>query len=86
MTDLVLSAAPLIANLRPKIEALGQRLSQALDAFAEARMRRAVPARVLRQAKRDTDRYRRLLHPENASRTDRKTPTTGSGTGAKASR
>jgi hypothetical protein len=48
MTDLVLNAAPLFAMLRPRLEALGLLLSQAIDAFAEARMRSALPARLLR--------------------------------------
>ena len=47
MTDLVLNTAPLLAMVKPSLEALGQRLAQAIDAFAEARMRAALPARLL---------------------------------------
>jgi len=55
MTDLVLSAAPLFAIVRPRLEALGMLLSQAIDAFAEARMRNALPARLV-QAQLELDR------------------------------
>jgi hypothetical protein len=48
MTDLVLNVAPLFAVIRPGLEALGLRLTQAIDDFAEARMRNALPARLLR--------------------------------------
>jgi hypothetical protein len=47
MTNLVLNAAPLFAMVRPRIEALGLLLTRAIDAFAEARMRSALPARLL---------------------------------------
>jgi hypothetical protein len=47
MTDLVLNATPLFDMLRPRLEGLGLRLSRAIDDFAEARMRRALPARLL---------------------------------------
>jgi hypothetical protein len=47
MTGLVLKATPLIAMVRPWLEALGLRLSRAIDHFAEARMRGALPARLL---------------------------------------
>jgi hypothetical protein len=55
MTDLVLNAAPLFAVVRPRLEALGLLLSQAIDAFAEARMRSALPARLF-QAELERDR------------------------------
>jgi hypothetical protein len=51
MADLVLHAAPLFAMVRPRLEVLGLLLTQAIDAFAEARMRNALPARLL-QAER----------------------------------
>ena len=52
MTDLVLNAAPFIATvIRQKLEALGLRLSQAVDAFVEYRMRIAMPARLLRETR-----------------------------------
>ena len=37
----------------------------ALDAFAEAKMRNAVPERELRRAQRNINRYRRLMHADN---------------------
>ena len=55
MTGLVLNAAPLFAMVRPRLAAFGLLLSQAIDAFAEARMRSALPARLL-QAQRERDR------------------------------
>jgi hypothetical protein len=55
MTDLVLNAAPLFAMVRPRLEAFGLRLTQAIDAFAEARMRNGLPARLL-QAELERDR------------------------------
>jgi hypothetical protein len=54
MTDLVLNAAPLCAMVKPRLEALGRFLSRAIDAFAEARMRSALPARLL-QAQLELD-------------------------------
>jgi hypothetical protein len=45
MTDIVLNAAPLFAVMRSRFEALGLVLSQSIDAFADARMRNAPPAR-----------------------------------------
>jgi hypothetical protein len=35
--------------VRPRLEALGLLLVQAIDAFAEARMRKALPARLLQK-------------------------------------
>jgi hypothetical protein len=55
MTYLVLNAVPLFAMVRPRLEALGLLLTQAIDAFAEARMRSALPARLL-QAELELDR------------------------------
>ncbi len=49
MTDIVLNAAPLFAMVKPRLETLGLLLTQAIDAFAEARMRKALPARLLRR-------------------------------------
>lgn len=46
MTDLVLNAAPFTAFVRSRLQASGVALSQAIDAFAEARMRAALPARL----------------------------------------
>jgi hypothetical protein len=49
MTDLVLNAAPFFAMVKPRLEGLGLLLAQAIDAFAEARMRKALPARLLQK-------------------------------------
>jgi hypothetical protein len=49
MTDLVLNAAPLFAMVKPWLQALGVWLAHAIDAFAEARMRKALPARLLQK-------------------------------------
>ena len=55
-----------------QFRAIGLRLGPALDAFAEARMRSAVPERLLRQADRNDHRFHRLLHPgRETSGTDR---------------
>jgi hypothetical protein len=62
MTTLVLSAAPFIATVTPKIRALCQRISNALDAFAEAQMRNTVSERQLRKAQHDAGRIGRMMH------------------------
>jgi len=43
MTTLMLDTAPFVRMLLPKIDAAHRRLLRAIDDFAEARMRRAVP-------------------------------------------
>jgi hypothetical protein len=62
MTTLVLSAAPFIAMVTPKIRVLCQRISNALDAFAETQMRGAVSERYLRKAQHDAGRIGRMMH------------------------
>jgi hypothetical protein len=62
MTTLVLSAAPFIAMMTPKLRALCQRISNALDAFAETQMRSAVSERHLRKAQHDAGRIDRTMH------------------------
>jgi hypothetical protein len=62
MTTLVLSAAPFIAMVTPKLRALCQRISNAVDAFAETQMRSAVSERHLRKAQHDAGRLDRMMH------------------------
>ena len=49
MTTLLLKARPLIELAAPKLNAVYQKLLRGLDAFAEARMRKAVPEWQLRK-------------------------------------
>jgi hypothetical protein len=61
MTALVLSTAPFIAMVTPKVRILHRRIKKALDAFVEARVRNAVPEWQLRRAQREVDRCRRMM-------------------------
>ena len=65
MNALILQATPFVELVTPKLQALYMRYLHAFDAFAEARMRNAVPAWQLRRAQRDLDRYRRLMRAKN---------------------
>jgi len=65
MTTLALQAAPFARLLASRIERLYRRFLQALDNFAAARMRNAVPEWQLRRAQREAKRYRRLMHPDH---------------------
>jgi hypothetical protein len=67
MTDLILQAVPLIEMAAPKFEAAGLQLRHALDAFVAARIRNALPGLQLRKARRDLNRYRRLMRPDHKS-------------------
>ena len=64
MTALILRATSLLEEVVPKTHALYLRFTRALDALADARIRNAVPEWQLRKARRDVDRYRRLMHHE----------------------
>jgi hypothetical protein len=44
-----------------------RRFLGALDDFAAAKMRNAVPEQELRRAEREIDRYRRLMHATHAA-------------------
>ena len=61
MTALILQATPFVTVVAPRLQAVYLRLLHALDAFAEARMRNAVPALRLRKAQRDINRFHRLM-------------------------
>jgi len=65
MTALILQATPFVEMVTPKLQALYMRYLRAFDAFAEARMRNAVPAWQLRRAQRELDRCRRLMRAKN---------------------
>jgi hypothetical protein len=72
MTAITFTAAPLVAALTPKIRGFFNVLSEALDSFAEARMRNAVPEWALRQSEREIRHYRHLIHRSGKLRRDRK--------------
>ena len=76
MTALILQARPFVERVAPKVQAVYQQFLHALDAFAEARMRNAVPQWRLRKAQREFNHYRRRMHADhksqgNAVRTER---------------
>jgi hypothetical protein len=64
MTAQLLQAMPFAVMAAPKIRAAYRRFLGALDDFAAAKMRNAVPERELRRAQREINRYRRLMHPD----------------------
>ena len=65
MTALILQATPLVEMVAAKLQSVYRRFLHALDAFAEARMRNAVPEWQLRKAQREINRYRRLMHADH---------------------
>ena len=67
MTALILQSTPFVELVKPTARALHRGFLQALDAYAEARMRKAVPLRELRRAQLRIDHLRRLMHPEHKS-------------------
>ena len=59
MTTPMLQVTPFVEMAAPKLQAVYRRLLHALDAFAEAKMRNAVPERQLRKVPaRDHSRSR----------------------------
>jgi hypothetical protein len=62
MTALILESAPLVRMLLPKLDTAYRRLLRAIDDFAEARMRRAVPQWQMRRVQREIECVRRLIH------------------------
>jgi hypothetical protein len=62
MTTRTLRATPLAEMVALKLQTAYRRFVDAFDAFAEAKMRNAVPERELRRAQREINRYRRLMH------------------------
>ena len=71
MTAQTLRATPSFGMAAPKLRAAFQRFLDALDAFAQAKARRAVPEHELRRAQREIDRYRRLMHANSQLPTPR---------------
>ena len=67
MTALILQVTPFVEMVTPKLQAVYMRFLHAFDAFAEARMRNAVPEWQLRRAQRELDRCRRLMRAKNKS-------------------
>lgn len=65
MTALILQATPFVEMVAAKLQSAYLRFLHALDAFAEARMRNAVPERELRRARREINRYHRLMHADH---------------------
>jgi hypothetical protein len=66
MTTRILRATPVAAMVALKLQTVYQRFLDALDAFAEAKMRNAVPERELRRAQREINRCRRLMHADHS--------------------
>ena len=62
MTALILQATPFVQAVAPTFRSICRRVRHVLDAFAEAKMRNAVPEEKLRKAQRQIDHYRRLIH------------------------
>ena len=67
MTALILQVTPFVEIVTPRLQAVYMRFLRVFDAFAEARMRNAVPAWQLRRAQRELDRCRRLMRARNKS-------------------
>lgn len=67
MTALILQTTPFVELVAMKFRAVYARFLQALDTFAEAKMRSAVPQWQLRKAQRDISRCRRLMHADHKS-------------------
>lgn len=72
MTALILHATPFAKMVAPTFRAAYRGFLRAVDAFAEARMRNAVPTWQLRQARRDIERFDRLMHRSAARRVGKK--------------
>ena len=66
MPSQILRAAPVAGMVALKLQTVYQRFLHALDAFAEAKMRNAVPERDLRRAQREINRCRRLMHADHS--------------------
>ena len=56
MTTLIMQATPFVEMVAPKVQAIYLQFLQAFDAFAEAKMRRAVPTRQLHESQREINR------------------------------
>jgi hypothetical protein len=67
MTTLIMQATPFVGMVAPKLQTVYLRLLRALDAFAENRMRNAVPESEQRRAAREIKRYRRMMNSDRES-------------------
>ena len=67
MATLIMQAAPFIEVVASKLQSFYLRFLRALDAFAENRMRNAVPEREQRRVAREIIRYRRMMSSERKS-------------------
>ena len=75
MTTLIMQATPFVEMVAPKLQAMYLQFLNALDAFAEAKMRNAVPDEAVAQTQREishvrpTDVGSRLCRRSNPGRT-----------------
>jgi hypothetical protein len=67
MTALILRATPLAEMVVLRLQALGRRILRAVNAFGEARARKAVPEWQLRKVQRDMRRCRQLMLAERSA-------------------
>ena len=58
MSTLIMQATPFVEMVAPKLQAMYLQFLNALDAFAEAKMRSAVPTRQLQEFQREIGRVR----------------------------
>ena len=65
MTALILQVTPFVELVTPRLQTVYMRFLRVFDAFAEARMRNAVPQWQLRRVQRELDRCRRLMRARN---------------------
>ena len=64
MTAQILQVTPFALMMAPMLRTACRWLLDALEAFAAARTRNAVPEHELRRAQREIKRCRRLMHPD----------------------
>ena len=62
MATRILRSTSVAEMVAPKLQTAYRRFLDALDAFAEAKIRNAVPEWELRRAQREMNRCRRLMH------------------------
>jgi len=65
MTAIMLDAGRRVARNGSTWKNFLARLSEALDTYAALRVRNTVPQARLRRARREVERYRRLMHPKD---------------------
>ena len=67
MTTLIMQAAPFVGAVAPTLQAFYLRFLSTLDAFAENRIRNAVPECEQHRAAREIIRYRRMMKSDRKS-------------------